>query len=466
MQLNSLNGRAKAAKAEVPKTLVIRLVEIVSDAKKPTFFHGVNVDTNEPVKVRLMTVDEGALVNKRANETLEQAKARISNQYIGTDAKHRPTPKEFGTKGSKVYCEAGGIISFTKVLSDGNEGEPGAFRAHWAETLESGPGATCQKVKANVDVAIYRDRDNPELITGKAVNVDLMKPESATILTKDNIIATLKDAFVETDAEGARRKPFVLLRLIEKDTGLVYAGMPGEIRVNAATLKEEGFDHDNGVPTEVYRTGTPDETLAKIIDPATVTRDEVVLRSVLFGLSTQEGYPDLSQIEDAGKRQDFQTICDAVRSGDYVAEAIPGERISAGPATRASILKAYEDNPNHPFHQYRGTEYLPTDVDGKIERKERKNVKLYFDTYVTSVVKDGYRFFTKASRADLHEKKASLFSVATPNDHAATAEAARTRVADASTQVVEAEPEEFDAGMVNELDEQLAKSAAAAELSM
>ncbi|ABO60223.1 hypothetical protein LA345_36980 (plasmid) [Burkholderia vietnamiensis] len=461
MQLNALNvnGAKKQRKAEVPKNVVMRLDRIVNEPDKPAVFHGIDPDTNEPIRVRMMFVDEGALANARKGELLDAAKARIENQYLGTGEKHRPRPSEIGNPKSKVHCGQGGLLMFTKVLP----AEDGLLKAHWVETLESGPGVACQKVCAHIAVGEIRDRENKERVVSSFVHADIIKPEAATILTNENAEEFLLGAFANRDEE-ALRKPFVLMRLVGKD-GSVITDLP-EMRVNPLIVEEKIRDHDLGIDKAVYRIAPADDTLKHIMSPDNVERDALILRSVVFGLSEEPGYPDFGKVESDQLRGDLNNIVDAVRSGAVVAEIIPGERISAGPATKASFLKQAQ-NEKHPLHQYRGTQFVPTIEDGKETRKQRDNVKFYFDTYVTTKVGAGeYRYFVKANPVELFPTRQSLYTLATANDHKATAEASRERANEATAELVDTSGEQFDPDALSNVDGELAASADAVDLSM
>ncbi|KVV07449.1 hypothetical protein [Burkholderia ubonensis] len=461
MQLNVLNanGANKKKRKEVPKNVVIRLDRIVNEPNKAAVFHGMDADTNEPVRIRMMSVDEGALANARNGELLDAAKARIEAQYVGTGEKHRPRPSEIGNPQNKVHCAQGGLLMFTKVLP----AEDGLLKAHWVETFESGPGVACQKVRAHIAVGEIRDRENKERVVSSFVHADIIKPDAATILTGGNAEDFLLGAFANRDGE-ALRKPFVLMRLVGQD-GAVITDLP-EMRVNPLVVEEKIKDFDLGIEKPVYRIAGAEDTLKHIMSPDNVERDALILRSVLYGLSEEPGYPDFGKVESEQLRGDLNKIVDAVRNGAVVAEAIPGERISAGPATKASFLKQAQ-NANHPLHQYRGTQFVPTIEDGKEVRKQRDNVKFYFDTYITTKVGAGdYRYFVKAAPAELFPRKDSLYTLATSNDHKATAEASRERVATETSELVDTTGDQFDPDALSNVDGQLAAAADAVEFDM
>ncbi|MBN3729382.1 hypothetical protein [Burkholderia sp. Tr-20390] len=462
MQLNALsaNGAAKKKRKEVPKNVVIRLDRIVNEPDKPAVFHGMVVDTNEPVRIRMMTVDEGALANARNGELLDAARARIESQYVGTGEKHRPRPSEIGNEKSKVYCAKGGLLMFTKVLP----AEDGLLKAHWVETFESGPGVACQKVRANIAVGEIRDRENKERVISSFVYADVIKPEAAVILNADNAQDFLLESFSNRGEDNSVRKPFVLMRLVG-DGGNVITDLP-EMRVGAAVVEDSIRDHDAGIDKKVYRPAAADETLKHIMNPENVDRDAMIMRAVLYGLSDQPGYPDYSKVENEHMRADLNMIVDNVRSGAVTAEVIPGERISAGPATKASFLKQAQ-NEKHPLHQYRGTQFIPTIEDGKEVRKQRDHLKFYFDTYITSKVGAGdYLYFVKAAPADLFPTKQSLYTLDTANDHKATAEASRERVSTAASELVDTTGEAFDPDALSNVDGELAASVDAVDLEM
>jgi len=461
MQLNALGvGRKAKAKADLPQTMVVRLIEIRSEAGKPGVFVGHNVDSNERVEVRMMSVDEGVLVNKRADESLDAAKARVDGMYVGSGEKHRPRPAEFANPSHKTHCAAGGLMIFTKTMKN----EDGTFRAHWAETLERGPGTAVSKEMAHVAIGEIKDTLDPTKVTGSYVVVDVIKPQFAAILNADNTALVLDAAFANEDDIGQRR-PFVLARLIAADTGKVVTDLP-EMRVGAVSIEETVHDYDAGTSSKIFRPGDAAQTLAHISDPLNLNRDAMTLRAAIHGALGHEGYPDFG-LADEGVKGDLKQITDAVRSGDYQMEIIPGERIAAGPATKASLLKAWKGNDKHPLNFFKGTQFLEL---GDGSRKERK-VNLYADTYVTVQKGEGnYKYFTKAAMAEAFPKKISLYNVATVNDTETAAEASKGRASEAASGLVDATAEEFDPNALTQgidtdsIDLKLEESSAALEL--
>lgn len=464
MQLNALGvgGGKRAAKSELPQTLVMRLAEIKLDPSKPGEFHGINVDTNEPVVVRMMTVEEGALINKRKDESLDDTKARLQKQYVGSGQSHRPRPSEINNPNEKTHCAPGGLLAFTKVLKN----EDGSYRAHWAETLESKAGASAEKVMASVHIGEVFDKEDRSKVIGEYVFADVVKPDQAVVLTKENAEVALLAAFANKNEDGTSRNPFVLARLVSAEDGKVVTSLP-EMKVNGVLLKEEVTDFDSGTSREVRRPADAAQNLAAINDPANKARDAMVLRAALHGVLGKEGYADFGDAADNAKA-DLNQITDAVREGSYHFEVIPGERISAGPATKSSLMKAWKANENHPLNFYKGRQFLE-DVSG--EKKER-NVRFFFETYLTTKVGDGdYRYFTKTLAADARPQKVSLYTMATANDFKAPALEAKQRAAEATAGVVDVDEEEFDptamAGGVdaNGVDAKLSQSAASLEMS-
>lgn len=402
MQFSGLNGggarkqRAGAKKVE-PKTLVMRLNEVVIAPGKPGVFEGVNIETNEPIRVRMMTVDEGTVVNVRGDESLDDARKRVQAAYVGTDAAHRPRPQEVATKGQKVFCDAGGLLMFTKVLP--SPGDEGLLMAHWVETLAAEPGAACEKVRGHLSAGTVQG--------ASYAYVDAIDPKAATVLTPDNAVDTLLAAF-DNQKDGVQRKPFVLLRLLDENNNVV-TGLP-ETRVSAATIKDSITDPDTGTVKDVYTIGSAQQTLERIVDPATEDRHSMIMRAVIAGLNGDEGYPDYSKASP-DMRQDLHSIVDAIKDGSIRAEVIPGERINAGPATRASLI-ASAANPKSPVNFYTGSQWFPQ-ADGT---REEQKVHWYKDIYVTKKEgQNGYQYFIKANDAEQEQPKQSVFSLVTEN---------------------------------------------------
>lgn len=404
MQFSGLNGggarkqRAGAEKNE-PKTLVMRLNEVVIAQGKPGVFEGVNVETNEPVRVRMMTVDEGTVVNVRGNESLDDARKRVQLAYVGTDAAHRPRPQEVATKGQKVFCDAGGLLMFTKVLQA--PGDDGMLMAHWVETLAAEPGAACEKVRGHLSAGTVQG--------ASYAYVDAIDPKAAKVLTPENAVDTLLAAF-DNEKDGVQRKPFVLLRLLDENNNVV-TGLP-ETRVSAATIKDSITDPDTGTVKDVYTIGNAQQTLERIVDPATEDRHSMIMRAVIAGLNGDGAYPDYSKASP-DMRQDLHSIVDAIKDGTLRAEVIPGERINAGPATRASLI-ASTANAKHPINFYTGSQWFPQ-ADGS---REEQKVHWYKELYVTKKEgQNGYQYFIKANEAGQEQPKQSVFSLVTENSN-------------------------------------------------
>jgi hypothetical protein len=462
MQLNAIGiGSGKrAAKSELPQTVVVRLTEIRTEPGKAGVFHGMNVDSGEPIAVRLMTVSEGVAVGKRSDETVEKATERITTQYVGNGQSHRPRPAEIGNPSEKTHCAPGGLMMFTKVLPN----QDGTFRAHWAETLESKPGARCEKVVASVHIGEVTDPNDRTKVTGQYVYADVIKPEAAVVLNADNADAVLAVAFANRDGDVAR-SPFILARLVDAEDGKVYTALP-EVKISAKLIEEKVPDPDTGTERVVRRPGDAAQTIAFINDPTNKLRDALVVRAALHGALGKEGYADLGDVPDVQKA-DLNTITDAVRDGAYLFEVIPGERIPAGPATKSSLMKAFKANENHPLNFYKGRQFLE---DGTGEKKER-NVRNYFDTYLTTkVAEGGHVYFTKVAAADARPQKTSLYTIATANDFKAPAAEAKARAAEANAGVVEVDEAEFDPNALTTgvdekgVDAQLSASAATLEM--
>jgi hypothetical protein len=462
MELKALGvgGKKRAAKADLPQTLVVRLSDIKLEQGKAGLFNGINEDTKEPVTVRLMTVEEGVLVNKRQDESFEQAKARLEKSYVGAGDAHRPRPAEIANPNAKVHCGPGGLLMFTKAMQNAD----GTFRAHWAETLEGKPGAVCEKVMANVKIGQIFDREDRSKVTGEYVYADVIKPQFAAVLNKDNAELVLQAAFANSDGD-LRRNPFVLARLVGVEDGKVYEGLP-ELQVRGATIKEKAFDPDSGVGKDVSRPADAAETIAWINNPENKFRDAMILRAALHGALGKDGYADFGDATEDAKA-DLNQITDAVRDGSYHFEVIPGERINAGPSTKTSLLKAFIGNDKHPLNMYSGRHFVD---NGDGPRQERR-VRNFFDTYLT--IKEGeggYRYFTKVAAAEARPQKMNLYTIATANDFKTPALEAQRRAAEAGAGVVDADEEEFDpnalAGGVDGkgVDAQLNASAAALEM--
>lgn len=453
MQLSSLNSKTakRVPRADQPKTVVMRLQAIKPTQDGPTFFHGFHAGTGEPVSVRLMDVNEAlAVVGSKFAADRDASLAKLTDLFGGKGEKRRPRPSEFANPDHKVHCEPNGLMVFTRCLPN----EDGSYRAYWPETLAASAGVACDRVHANI-VLDRRWNDVTKRIQ-ETVAADIVKPEDAVVLNPDNAVPTLMAAMapiVTINGEPVGRRPFVFLRLISKEDGT----MPlAPARVHAAYVPTAKKDHDTGLEIVRHDAAPADESVKKIMTPAgkdeRITQDALVARAMIFGLGDEPGYPDFSDAEERVVG-DLKKIVDAVRSGDYVVEVVPGERIAAGPATRASLLKQgfAGDDPkaaykaNHPVHMF----WSPRDEKGFV--KERR----FLPTYLTTEIgKDGLRFFTKNVLEDYNPGKVTINTLATVNDLKNEAGAAKERVEDA--QLTEADGMGFDPTAIDEVAERTA----------
>lgn len=458
--LGKKGGGSKKPKKDLPINIAMRLERIEVNTDKPSVFHGYIAGSNEPVKVRMMTVAEGVEVNRRVvgregnaavMESVEAATERLKAQYVGTGERHRPRPAEIANPENKTHCEAGGLIMFTKCMRN----EDGSYRAHWAETMERSAGAGCDKVMANIRVEEMKDKASGAP-RGTQVVADVVNPSEAVVVNKSNLVHALTSVFANRNGEE-KRKPFAFVRLINAETG---ANILPPARASAKYLESEVTDPDSGEKFKRYDAAAAEESIKNLFDSENTSQDAMVIRAALFGFGNEEGYPVYKDVTNEALVGDLKKITDGVRSGAIQVEVIPGERISAGPATRASIEKAVKSNANHPIN----TLYVGRNSNGyPTERR-------YLDTFLTTRVgKDGYRYFTKAVAADVYPSKQTIATLATVNDHKAQAEAAKARAAEASAAevVVDDEmlldPSTLDGTPGDDLDAKLSQSAAALE---
>lgn len=455
MQFNALGkagSGAKKVKKDLPVNLAIRLDRIAMAEGQPSFFHGFVVGSNEPVAIRMMTIDEGVAVNGRKGESLDSIKERLNGQYAGNGEKHRPRPSEIANPNHKAHCEAGGLLMFTKCL----KGEDGTYRAHWVETLERTAGAGCDKVVAHIRAEETKDNGK---VTGFQVVADVVNPQNAVMLNKGNLMPTLTSAFANRNGEE-KRKPFIFVRLVNPETGAVV--LP-PARASAKYDQHETKDADTGQTFKLFEAASAEDSIKNLFNPENTSQDALVVRAAMFGLGNEPGYPDFKGVENEALIADLKSVVDAVRNGSLHVEVIPGERIGAGPASRASIEKAVKNNPNHPINMF----YAVRSDNGYV--KERR----FCETFLTTQIgKDGYRFFSKAVPADLSPAMRSVAKLATVNDHKATAEAAKARAAEAVATEVEVnddmvlEPGSLDGSAGADVDTKLAQSASALDASV
>lgn len=450
------SGSVKTAKKDLPINLAVRLERVEISNDKPSLFHGFRMDTNEPVSVRMMTVDEGVFINKRKAETSEECKARLHKQYIGTGEAHRPRPAEVANASDKRHCEAGGLLMFTKAVKN----EDGTFRAHWVDTIERTAGAGCDKVMAHIRVEDIRDEKDRTKIIGVQVVADVVRPDDAVVVNNANLVEVLQSAFDNKNANDEKRKPFIFVRLIDVSNGkIVLPPARGSAKYNAI----ERRDPDTGEEFTLREAAVSGDSIVNLISAENKSQDGMIIRAALMGLTKDPEYPEYPVGTSDDMIKELNMITDAVRSGALSVEIVPGERIGAGPATRASIEKAAKTQPNNPIN----TLYTVRNENGRtMERR-------FCETYLTTLVgKDGHRLFTKAVPVDCFPQARPMKSMATVNDHRAAAAEAQERSADAGATHVEVpetmpfDPSALDGKGHDEVNEKLLASAAALEVEM
>lgn len=438
----------KKAKADVPFNVAMRLESIEINEGKPGVYNGFDVRTNEPVSVRMMTVEEGVTTNKRVNESREECEARIKKQYIGTGEVHRPRPSEVANKAHKTHCEAGGLIMFTKCMKN----EDGTVRAHWVDTLERSPGAGCDLKMAHIRIEDIRDPKDSKIVTGTQVVIDVVHPEKAVVLNAENAMATLLSTFNNRNGEE-KLKPFAFVRLINPQDGKIV--LP-PARANADYIEVAKTDYETGEEFSAREAADAAASITALMSPDNATQDGLVIRAAIHGIGDVPGYPLYEGVTNEAVLADLNQITDAVRSGALVIEVVPGERIAAGPATRASIIKSVKGNPRNPMNS------LYTVRDDRGFATERR----FAETFITTKLgKDGHRLFTKAVPADCFPKGLSMMKLATANDLKGLPGASVERAAGATAQEVETpddmpfDPTALDKDVSADVDAALAQSA-------
>ncbi len=449
MEFKALSGKGTSTKTkskrELPINLAIRLDRIEIGPDKPSFYHGFVVGSNEPVAVRMMTVEEGVAVNMREGEERETTVKRLTQQYVGTPERHRPRPQEINNASSKTHCEVGGLIMFSKALKN----EDGTYRAHWVDVVEKSPGAGCDVVMAHIGIDDIRDKVSGD-VTGVNVYADVIQPDAAVVLNKENALSTLSAVFANKDGE-IERHPFMHVRLIDASTGNVVL----TAKSSAEYKPYEKTDPDTGATIKGYSTGTPNDTIRAIFVGDRSHKDGLIVRAALFGLGDKPGYPEY-KATDPGMIAELNQVTDAVRAGALQVEALPGERLRAGAQTKGSIAKAAKANANNPLNLY-----SKRNDNGFVT--ERRFTPTFLTTRIDA---SGARTFTKAIAADLYPKMETVQRIATVNDFKATAEAAQARAAEAkSDEVVVDEgmpfdPSALDGEVASEVDAKLSRSAA------
>lgn len=457
MQFNNLgkSGTIKTPKKDVPVNLAVRLERIEIDADKGNFFHGMLVDGGEPVSVRMCTIEEGVKVNMRSGESVDECTARMRKQYVGNGESHRPKASEIASAEHKAHCQTGGLLMFTKAMKNAD----GTYRAHWVDTIERAPGAGCDKLMTHIQVEDRKDPLDKTKIIGTQVVADTIDLKAAVVLTRENAAQTLLSALANRNGD-VKLKPFFYARIIDAFSGKVVLQPRGSAQYD----KKERKDADSGEVMEYREAADANVSLTNIMSAENTGKDAAIIRAALHGINADTGYTaDVDTAADPGVAADLKLLTEGVRAGALLIEVVPGQRISAGPATRASIIKNAKNNPNNPIN----TVYSVRNEHGFT--KERR----FCETYMTTRMgKDGHLLFTKAVPADSFPKALTIKALATVNDHKANAVAEAAARADAANAThVDIEHLPFDASALEgdlpgEVNELLAQSSAALEAEM
>lgn len=459
MEFNAIGKNKPAvkttAKKDAPINLAVRLEKIEISADKASFFHGFRIDTGEAVSVRMMSVEEGALVNKRATETTEEVLARMKKQYVGVGESHRPRASEIADPKHKTHCQPGGLMMFTKAVKN----DAGSYRAHWVETMEKEAGAGCVQEMANVRIVTQKDPLDEKKTLSKVV-AQIVRPNDAVVLKQNNLMESLNSAFDPLNAAGEKRKPFVFVRLIDAQNGKV---MVPPIVASAKYFPVERKDFDTGEEFTNFYASPAAESIANLMNEENTGEAATMIRSALFGLAQKEGYPVFPDTIDDDVKTDMMMITDNARSGAMTIEMIPGENINAGPAATASIMKAVETQPHNPMN----TIFTVRNDNGRVTELR------FTPTYLTTLMgKDGHRLFTKHVVADLYPQAKAMQQLATVNDHATAAKEAKARSAEANATHIEVpdglpfDPSALDGASHDDVNAKLQASSEALEAGM
>ena len=348
------------------ENIAVRISDIELNEDTPSYFVGNRIDTNEAVRIRLMTVAEAVDANKRkdANEGDIQ---RLSNYYterFATGTNVRPTAEAFADKNNKVHVQPGGVVMFERALPN----DDGTLRAQWANTIAPSPNDEVLHAVVHLDAR----KENPSAQQKAVVRATIVNPDAAVALDKDNRLDVLYAMMMGKDTKGNPRSPAPVLRMMFNDGTMEHVTVP------AMTETHTRKDPNTGLDKRISRMLEPQAAIDAILNSEAManTKNGKLTKAILSGLTGKEA--NWGAMPEPAKNT-MKALAQSIASGDTPVIAIPGQRINAGPQAAAAMLRQ-ADRPNSPASK------LLNSVETREIQVNNEPVKLTTPTYTEAVV--------------------------------------------------------------------------------
>ena len=354
--------------ADRAKPLAIRITGFDTPNNAFHFAEGVDLDSNQPVRVRLMTKDE-SIQHLRTqygyrDKPMDELERYVTLRLAGNGTTMpRPRVADFATHDTNMSVKPGGVMLFESAQLNSKKDGVAEYRAYWPTILAKDPSVEVSRKPINF--FLHAEQSSAPTTTpdgnghAKTYKVrafaDVLHPERATTLTAENAKTTLLDSFNNTHPSGAQVRPFVMVRLLDMNPangvpkGQVYLAR----QISGSYEVERSVDQVTGLTVEYKKPTSASNSLNEIMNGRQFENirpeaaDELRLRDDLLKLVyTAVTRPEVraSQLKfHSGMMQSpeaieqAQSVLDDIRSGRAAVEILPGERIDAGPILRSDL---------------------------------------------------------------------------------------------------------------------------------
>lgn len=354
--------------ADRAKPLAVRITGFDTPNNAFHFAEGVDLDSNQPVRVRLMTKDESiqhlrtqyGYRDKPLNELEQYVTLRLAGN--GTTMP-RPRIADFAAHDTNMSVKTGGVMLFEAAQINSKKDGVAEYRAYWPTILAKDPSVEVTRKPMNF--FLHAEQSSAPASTpdgsghAKTYKIrafaDVLHPERATTLTAENAKTALLESFNNIHPSGAQVRPFVMVRLLDMNPA---EGVPkGQVylarQISGSYEVEKSVDQVTGQVVEYKKPTSASNSLNEIMNGRQFENirpeaaDELRLRDDLLKLVyTAATRPDVrasqlkfhsSMMQSQEAIEQAQSVLDDIRSGRAAVEILPGERIDAGPILRNDL---------------------------------------------------------------------------------------------------------------------------------
>jgi hypothetical protein len=354
--------------ADRAKPLAVRITGFDTQNNAFHFAEGVDLDSNQPVRVRLMTKDE-SIQHLRTqygyrDKPIDELERYVTLRLAGNGTTMpRPRIADFAAHDTNMSVKAGGVMLFESAQMNTKKDGVAEYRAYWPTILAKDPSVEVTRKPINFFLhAEQSSVPGPTSDGGghaKTYKVrafaDVLHPERATTLTAENAKTTLLESFNNAHPSGAQVRPFVMVRLLDMNPG---EGVPkGQVylarQISGSYEVEKSVDQMTGQVLEYKKPTGASNSLNEIMNGRQFENirpeaaDELRLRDDLLKLVyTAVTRPEVratqltfhsAMMQSQEAIEQAQSVLDDIRSGRAAVEILPGERIDAGPILRNDL---------------------------------------------------------------------------------------------------------------------------------